>query len=51
MTFQLEYCRSEAYNFGDNLNMRFWLKLLEELIGEKLNNYFLYRDNINGKKS
>ncbi len=41
MSFQLEYCRSETYNFGDDLNMWLWPKLLGRLIDETSNNYFL----------
>jgi len=41
MSFKLEYCRSDSYNFGDDLNPWLWPKLFGNLINENSNTYFV----------
>ncbi|WP_299017026.1 polysaccharide pyruvyl transferase family protein [uncultured Photobacterium sp.] len=47
---KLEYCRSETYNFGDDLNSWLWPKLLGDKIDECSDTYFLGIGTILTKK-
>lgn len=41
MSLKLEYCRSDSYNFGDDLNPWLWPKLFGELVSEDSDTYFI----------
>ncbi|PSW11830.1 succinoglycan biosynthesis protein exov [Photobacterium rosenbergii] len=47
---KLEYCHSETYNFGDDLNPWLWPKLLGNTINESSETYFLGIGTILTKK-
>ncbi|WP_318433215.1 polysaccharide pyruvyl transferase family protein [Photobacterium leiognathi] len=38
---KLEYCRSETYNFGDDLNIWLWPKILGDIFDESSDEYFI----------
>ncbi|MEZ8882951.1 MULTISPECIES: hypothetical protein [Vibrio] len=41
MAFKLEYCLSDTYNVGDDLNPWLWPQLFGDLIVEDSSRYFL----------